>query len=320
MATTSPAPDADFTQLLRGPSYAWWKPVLAIPLVAVFMLVVSLVALLVGAAFDPRGFVEAFSDYGSSSPTVTPSFLLALNLSLAAGIPAAWFCVRVVHGLAIGFASSVVGRIRWRLLGWYTGAAALTLLVTLGASFLLPEEVMSSGGAGGEVAGSTAGSTLAFVLVLLLSTPLQAAGEEYIFRGYLMQALGALGRSSWFAVLVTAAAFAAVHGQQNLPLLADRFAFGIVAGITVVVTGGLEAALAMHVLNNLLALGLALVTGELGSALTVSEVSWWNLPITLVQSLVFLALVVRITRAQDVAARTPRIGRAEARPVESTLG
>ena len=69
-------------------------------------------------------------------------------------------------------------------------------------------------------------------------------------------------------MLVPALLFALAHGLgQSAPVFFDRFAFGVVAGILVIRTGGLEAAIAMHVLNNFLAFGLALRFGDMTEAL-----------------------------------------------------
>ena len=58
-----------------------------------------------------------------------------------------------------------------------------------------------------------------FLLVIVLLTPLQAAGEEYAFRGYLTQAFGGLFRQagSAAAVVVPALLFALAHGAQSPP-------------------------------------------------------------------------------------------------------
>jgi membrane protease YdiL (CAAX protease family) len=105
------------------------------------------------------------------------------------------------------------------------------------------------------------------LLVTLVLTPLQAAGEEYLFRGYLTQAFGTIVPTA-FAVLVPALLFGLAHGLgQGLPIFIDRFAFGLVAGVLVVLTGGIEAGLAMHLVNNWIAFGLAIVLGNLGDAL-----------------------------------------------------
>ena len=79
---------------------------------------------------------------------------------------------------------------------------------------------------------------------LVLRTPDYAwwrPGGEYGFRGYLMLASGSLFLSRVAAIVITSLLFALAHGTQNLPLFFDRFAFGLMAGLAVVLIGGLEA-------------------------------------------------------------------------------
>ncbi len=136
-------------------------------------------------------------------------------------------------------------------------------------------------------------------------TPFQAAGEEYLFRGYLTQAFGGLFHRAWVAVVVPAFLFGLAHGLgQSIPVFFDRFAFGLVAGALVVLTGGLEAGIAMHVLNNWLAFGLALAYGDMASTLNPSGGSWWSIPVTLTQSLVYLGLAVLVCRRMGLATTT----------------
>ena len=84
----------------------------------------------------------------------------------------------------------------------------------------------------------------------------------------------------------------------------DRFAFGLVAGILVILTGGLEAGIAMHVLNNWLAFGIALAFGDLSSSLNPTGGTWWSIPVTLTQSLVYLGLAWWVARAMGLATKT----------------
>ena len=79
-------------------------------------------------------------------------------------------------------------------------------------------------------------------------------------------------------------------------MFVDRLAFGMVAGILVIATGGLEAGIAMHVLNNFLAYGFALAFSDMSPALNPTGGSWWTLPATLTQSLVYLALAIWAAR------------------------
>ncbi len=227
---------------------------------------------------------------------VTPALLAYINLTLAAAIPVGWFVMRCVHGLRPRWLSSVLPRLRWRWMAVCFGLSVLALMATVAVSALLPQQET---GISGEVNAFT-DTTRDFVLVVLLLTPLQAAGEEYAFRGYLTQAFGGLLRSRAAAVLVPALLFALAHGAQDPPIFFDRFAFGVVAGILTIATGGLEAAIAMHVLNNWLAFGSALAFSDMTSAMNPSGGTWWSLPVTLTQSLSYLALAVFVARRLGV--------------------
>jgi membrane protease YdiL (CAAX protease family) len=201
--------------------------------------------------------------------------------------------------------SSVGLRLRWKWFAACFGVAFLALFATLLVSALLPAQAD-----GAEVStdlNEFTRTTRDFALVVLLLTPLQAAGEEYAFRGYLTQAFGGLVRWRWVAVVVPAFLFALAHGLgQDLPIFFDRFAFGLVAGTLVVLTGGLEAGIAMHVLNNWLAFGIALAFGDMTSALNPTGGTWWSIPVTLTQSLVFLGLTLLVARMMGVGRTVDR--------------
>ena len=104
--------------------------------------------------------------------------------------------------------------------------------------------------------------------------------------------------------------FALFHGlSQDWPVFFDRFAFGVVAGILVIRTGGLEAPIAMHVLNNFLAFGLALAFGDLTTALNAEGgSSWWTILSTMTQSLVYLGLATWVARAMGLVDAGPPVG------------
>ena len=239
---------------------------------------------------------------------LTPVGLVVVCLSLAAAVPIVIATTRLAHGLPGSWIMSVVGRLRWRWLLACIGLAAVALGAALLLALLLPEH----GGAAveGGAANDATDRTVAFALIILLLIPLQAAGEEYAFRGYLTQAVGGLvkGRTGTaMAVAVPALLFALAHGAQDAPVFLDRFAFGIVAGVLVIVTGGLEAGIAMHVLNNWVFFGLSLAFGDIEEALAPVAGTWWLLPGTLVQSLGYLALVAWVARRRQVETSTAKV-------------
>lgn len=299
-----------YDQLQRLGPRGVWRPwvglVLLVLLVMAAQLVMSVVVMVVLIATGTAS--GDVSDKLSGDP-VTPSFLALVNLGWAVAIPAVWLIARALHGQAPGWVASVVRGIRWRWLLVCLGLSVLALVATVVVATVLPDQ----GASGVELEGSVnpwTSTARDFLLITLLLTPLQAAGEEYVFRGYLTQAFGGITArfgsqaSAAVAVVVPALLFALAHGLgQDLPTFFDRFAFGLVAGVLVLLTGGLEAGIAMHVLNNFLAFGLALSFGDMTEALHPSGGTWWSIPVTLTQSLSYLALALWAARRMGIATR-----------------
>ncbi len=295
----------EYHEMYRTWEYRWWRPVVGIVLLALGMVVVlplvTLPVLVVGVLVEGgrQDFLDAFLSAGTFQE-LTPAGLLYLDLSLGGLILWTWLLVRVLHSMRPRWLASVTPGLRWRFLLVCFGLAMAALL----ASFLVGLVVPQSGNPEVTSPNPLTGQAIALLVVILLTTPLQAAGEEYAFRGYLLQAVGSLSRRRWVALVVTALVFAMAHGLQNFPLFFDRFMFGLIAGWLVIRTGGLEAGIAMHVLNNYLAFGLAVAFGDVGETLNVSEVSWWNIPLTLVQSLVYAGLVAWVAARMGMQKRT----------------
>ena len=292
-----------YDQMLRTWNYAWWRPVLGLLLVAFGMIIVAPLVLMpvlaAGVAVEGGPFLRSF-EKAARLQTVDPAALLYLNLVLGAMVPITWLAMRLLHRMRPRWLGSVMPRLRWKFLFACLGLAVVALVAQVLVGTAMPG---NDEGVGGHLNHLT-GTTVALALVVLCTTPLQAAGEEYVFRGYLLQAFGALFRFKWVAIVVSATLFALAHGAQNFPLFFDRFFFGLIAAWLVIRTGGLEAGIAMHVLNNFLAFGLALSFGNITDTLTVSHVGWSNIALTLTQSGVYAALVVWLAKKMNVQTRT----------------
>lgn len=303
-------PPREYPQALRGPRHRWWRPALGLAtVVACTVLLVGAMLLyavvfVVGQALgaqlpDPSTVTDAW--------LVSPVGLLVTNLGLALGIPIALVATWAQAARA-GLVSSVLGRVRWRLLLGALGLALLLLVsLTFGSDLLLTQLGLPGDDGAGPGAGPEDGESgwwpltpaagwVALTVVILLSTPLQAAGEEYFFRGWLSQWIGSMLRWRWLAItvpaLVTALLFAFAHGAQSPWLFADRLVFGLVASLLVWRTGGLELAVALHVANNLLAFGLAIAYDGLADSLLITEVApvegVASITVTLITSAVLL--------------------------------
>ena len=301
-----PPDGLEFHQLLRGGRPGWWWVGIPGVIVLVIAWILAQVALIVpflaGLMASGRS-LDSSLDYLADLEHPTPLALAYLNLGLASAIPLAFLAMWAFHGLRPGWLTSVVPRMRWGYFAVCLALSFVALIATVVVSLLLPRD--GTGQVTGELAGFD-DRALQFILVVIFLTPFQAAGEEYLFRGYLTQAIGSLVppglRLRWLgrtlAVSIPAVLFALAHGVgQPPPVFFDRLAFGLVAGVLVIATGGLEAAIAMHVLNNFVAFGFAIALGEMDTALNPQEATWWILPSTLTQSFVYLGLAVLVARA-----------------------
>ncbi len=299
-----------YPQLLRGPAHRVWRPLLSITLSIVVALVLVMLAAIVGFAFlmlDGTLRLDDPTILDSQALTARlmdePVMFLANNLGLAGFIPAAMLGVFAGHGWRPGWLASVTGRMRWRWLAISGAIVAVIYLLWVSVMTLIDGGMSLSGGR----------NVAALIIITLLTTPLQAAGEEYLFRGVLTQAIGSWLRPPLVAVLVsglsTAVMFAILHSvgvPQNLWLWLGRFAFGLVASYLTWRTGGLEAAIAFHTVNNLTAMIPAILDGSLGQTVAVSSsaLSSTLLDLTLM-ALTTVALVLVARRLELVREHDP---------------
>jgi membrane protease YdiL (CAAX protease family) len=245
---------------MRSRDWAWWRPLLGLLLFAVVYTAAVLVVVL-------ASFATGVAPDLAQPDLIDPGTLLITNFTLIVAVPIVWLCWVVAHGMKPGWSSSVLARLRWRLFAPLTLRALATLGVGIGLSLLVG---IAYGG--GEVSGPVPSFGLLLVVVFL-TTPLQSAAEEYLFRGYLSQTIaGWIGRpraGAVVAAVVTAALFSAAHVPPDVLTFLDRFVFGLAASAAVWLTGGLEGAIVLHAVNNVLVFVLA---GALGEAVATEDV------------------------------------------------
>ena len=246
---TQPREYPDFYRTRRN---RWFKPLLAILMAGALWVVVQVVLGVIGFVLDPQQIVamtEAAQTGRAPSldeVKMTPMLFTVNNLSIAAAIPVALLTQWAVWGQRPKWLSSVAGGFRW---GWFARCLAVTVpiwVVMVVAEYVAapPEDVRWRG------------YTIFMIVVILLTTPFQAAGEEYLMRGLETRAI-----ASWIpnrtvgwvvATIVSSLTFMALHLAQDLWLNFFYLTFGALASYVTWRTGGLEAAVAVHVTNNLL--------------------------------------------------------------------
>ncbi|BAK37988.1 hypothetical protein MLP_49740 [Microlunatus phosphovorus NM-1] len=246
---------------MRGPTWAWWRPIVSFLVLAVLFGVFTMLPIPVAIAYGLLsgettidGIDLWLDEISSIEGSMGPGGYLYSLLTLTVLIPAVMLSVWGVHRIRPGFLSSVAGRIRWRWL-----LRCLLVLTPLWAVYLGVSTVI-------EPPESARPEQWAVLLVMgVLLTPGQAAAEEYAFRGWVLQNIGACFRRpvlSWvIPAIVAAAAFAVAHGSLDPWILADLAAFSVAATVMTWRTGGLEAAIVLHTVNNI---GIAVITSLIG--------------------------------------------------------
>jgi len=200
-------------------------------------------------------------DLTQLSPSLS---LLILVIPFVATLMALWVAVLGLHGRP--FRTLITPRPRpvWRRL-FLSGAIWLALSgltdVVL-ALFITP---------GNYTAQFDAARFFPYAALALLLIPIQASTEELVMRGYLMQAIGLVTRWLWLPLLVSSLVFASLHSFNPeieeygfWTMMLAYLAMGLLLGWVTLRTHGLEAAMGLHIANNLYA---ALLVNYPGSAL-----------------------------------------------------
>ncbi|MFC8920243.1 CPBP family intramembrane glutamic endopeptidase [Streptomyces sp. NPDC057116] len=277
--------------------HRWWRPLAGTGLVAggavVAMLVLLIGSEVAGYALDRPLDADELRTWGDIGDTA-----LGL-LSIALITPVLLLAAHWVQRRPAGTLSSVAGQLRWRWLGMCLVAALPLVAASMAVALLLPEP---AGGGTADMEWAGWSSFLAGLAMVCALVPFQAAAEEYAFRGWLLQAVGAWCRSAWVAVVPQALLFAAAHGWGTPWGFADLVVFGLVAGWLSVRTGGIEAAVALHVLNNLVAFGVAAaIAGGLASEETAADMGWMAMAVDVPMVLLYAAAVLWLARRRRPA-------------------
>ena len=227
-------PDVEYHRVLAGDKRRIGRGILAILLLIAGLLVSSIILAAVAGIIDAVIGTDGRAGY-------TPLAHAAALASVALMIPWSMLIQRWLYGVKGASLHSVVSRFRFDVFG-----RALVVILPAWIVFLaiqysqpIPEGVTW-----------TNTDVVWFIVATLLFTPLQAAGEEYGYRGLVFRVAGGWARGERAGLVtgiaVSSVVFAAIHFSTDLWLNLWYLLFAAGTALITWRTGGLEVAVVLH--------------------------------------------------------------------------
>ena len=248
----------------------WWRYLLGLVLIIVFWqllgaIPLGMLVILVMGDDDPSTDVDLNTLQFTGVDSLLP--YLGINFTLLSMLLGVFLAVRFLHQRHFTSLLTPFSRINWlRILEGFTAFFLLITLATVLEALFKPQAYQIT---------FDLKQFLIFLPIALVVTPLQAAAEELLFRGYLMQGLGLWSRRALFPVLGSSLLFMAAHltnpevGEDMylIPLL--YLLMGLFLAFITVKSNSLELAIGAHAANNLFAV---LIMNYAGSALPAPSI------------------------------------------------
>jgi uncharacterized protein len=228
-----------YVQALRDPSILWRALVSVVAGLGAFGLI-FLGLLPIGDFIDG---VIGRKSLSSNVPDFTIGLWLAGNLGIAALIAVSMSLERLLYGRRAPQLHSITGRFRWRLLG--SLAFVLTpvwVIFAVALLFLLQRPLVFNG------------NTIPLLLLVIATVPLQAAGEEYLYRGLISRAVGSQFANPRIAIVaamgISGLLFVLSHGNADPWTNAFYVSAAVGLSLAAHISKGLEAPALIHALVN----------------------------------------------------------------------
>ena len=241
----------------RFATYKWYKPLLVGAMFIVFLLIcITAVDLISKAAFgsivtdtgyDDMDFFTAAGAFsnGAKAAVVIPCLILAALIVKDRPVSSYW---------------SSMGGWRWKVFLKTFAAAFIIAGIPTIVAFALK-------GKSGDIRFTVGG----FIIMALL-IPFQGIGEELVYRSYIMQTV-----SSWFKIpllglIVQTVLFALVHPYNVIGRI-EIIVSAVIYALLCIVVKGIEAASALHIVNNMTEIFMAgFAFGSITAEQTVPDV------------------------------------------------
>lgn len=266
----------------------WWRYFLT-PLLAVGLAMAGLTAISVALTLAHLPMREIAGELVQPSNSVV--FFSGVTV-LYGGLAAAFALgIWLVHGKHPG---DIAGRLNLAL--FLKGAVvwAAVQLALAGIDYLIAPDGFSI---------TFAPATVMLALVAAIGLSVQTFAEEFVFRGWLTQALLLATRRPLMAAIVSGVLFGALHIPNGMPQFASACVFGVTSSLIAIRTGSIAFTYGLHLVNNYLGAVVLVSAGDVfhGSPGIVLQntpaLAWWDVALNAV-ALILVVTSMRIWRSR----------------------
>lgn len=264
-----------------------------------------IVAMVIKASSNPEilsGLATNPSDMGLLGMKPLTGLIVML-VPFLAGVITFALLIKTLNNRTLVQTINGTSSIRWKRI-----FVSAVIWLAISAVYLMVQRMVNPGD---FVIKNTGRIIIAVAAVSLLLIPFQAAFEELLFRGYLMQGFGVLTRNRWAPVILTSLSFGLLHAFNPevkefgfFTMMPQYILFGLVFGITTVIDDGIEISLGAHAANNIF---LSIMVTSSSSALQTPAVfeqtvihPWGEFTGLLISSIIFILLLKYIYRWKDL--------------------
>jgi len=179
-----------------------------------------------------------------------PLFFILLNLQFILALAALLLSVYLVHRRSPQSLITGSTKFRWNRLGW---GMLVTILI-----LVISEIVYYSLYADNYVWQFDSEKFFPFMMVAILTFPIQISFEEIFFRGYILQGFSLSTRSIFWGWIFSSVLFGLAHSFNTevsefgmLKMMIVYISLGLGLGFVTIYSQGLEIAMGFHLVNNL---------------------------------------------------------------------
>jgi uncharacterized protein len=265
-----------------------------------------LIAMLIKSASNPAVFSQLAAnpnDFSVIGLNPEAGFIMMI-FPFIAGLVAFILLVKPLNGRTLGITINGTGKIRWDR--FFISGGVWMILSGLYLFFYLKFDPANF------TLNNKSTTLILLSVVSVLFIPFQAAFEEVLFRGYLMQGFAALVKNRWFPVIMTSMFFGLMHAFNPevkefgfFTMIPQYIVFGMIFGIITILDDGIEASMGAHTANNIF---LCIMVTNQSSALQTPALyeqsvihPWAEFAALIVTGIVFILILKMIFRWEKMS-------------------